>query len=140
MQRCSRCTLQSHPTWLKINGTSFCFNLTFDMIIAFKLPRTFSGPIGWDCRIHQLQLCRGVRFLATCVLKYDTKQFDSSVRVMKELWGMQSSPSLPLLPGPLSHEVVAPDRAKFMGQIELNSAFMLNWVTWNRSVLTFNKV
>ena len=39
---------------------------------------------------------------------------------MLELWGMQSTPSLPSLPGPLWPRVVAPDRALSMGQIELN--------------------
>ena len=32
---------------------------------------------------------------------YDTKQFDGEVPVMLVLWRMQSTPSLPLLPGPL---------------------------------------
>ena len=36
-----------------------------------------------------------------------------------ELW-MRSTPSLPLLPGPLWPRVVAPDRVLFMDQIELN--------------------
>ena len=31
--------------------------------------------------------------------RYDTKQFDGEVPVIMELWGMQSTPSLPLLPG-----------------------------------------
>ena len=31
----------------------------------------------------------------------DTKQFDGKAPAMLELWGMWSSPSLPLLPGPL---------------------------------------
>ena len=39
---------------------------------------------------------------------------------MLELWGMQSTSSLPSLPGPLCPEVVAPDRILSMGQIELN--------------------
>ena len=39
---------------------------------------------------------------------------------MLELWGMQSAPSLPPLPGPLWPGVVAPDRALSMSQIELN--------------------
>ena len=38
---------------------------------------------------------------------------------MLELWGMQSTPSLPSHPGPLWLEVVAPDRAQSMSQIEL---------------------
>ena len=38
---------------------------------------------------------------------------------MLELWEMQSTPSLPLLPGPPWPGVVAPDRVLFMDQIEL---------------------
>ena len=33
--------------------------------------------------------------------RYDTKQSDGEVPVMLELWGMQSTPSLPSFPGPL---------------------------------------
>ena len=46
---------------------------------------------------------------------YDTKQSDAEVPAMLELWGMRSTPSLPLLPGPLWPRVVAPDRALSMG-------------------------
>ena len=46
---------------------------------------------------------------------YDTKQSDGKVTAMLELWGMRSTPSLPLLPGPLLPGVVAPDRAVSMG-------------------------
>ena len=45
---------------------------------------------------------------------------------MLELWGMWSTPLLPLLPHPLWFELVAPDRVLSMGQIELNSVLMLN--------------
>ena len=38
---------------------------------------------------------------------------------MLDLWGMQSTSSLPLLSGPLWPGVVAPDRILSMGQIEL---------------------
>ena len=37
---------------------------------------------------------------------------------MLELWGMRSTPLLPLLPGPLWPGVVAPDRVLSIGQIE----------------------
>ena len=47
--------------------------------------------------------------------RYDTKQSDGEVPVMLELWGMQSTPSLPLLPGPPWSRMVAPDRALSMG-------------------------
>ena len=57
---------------------------------------------------------------------YDTKQSDGEVPVMQGFWGMQITPSLPLLPGPLWPGVVVPDRALSMGQIELNSLTKLN--------------
>ena len=38
---------------------------------------------------------------------------------MLSLWEMQSTPSLPSLPGPLWLGVVATDRVESMGQIEL---------------------
>ena len=44
---------------------------------------------------------------------------------MLELWGMQSTPPLPSLPGPLWPGVVVPDRVLSMGQIELNCVLML---------------
>ena len=65
---------------------------------------------------------------------YDTKQSDSKVPGMLELWGMRNTTSLPSLPGPLWPGVVAPDRALSMGQIELNCVLMLNWIAWNRTV------
>ena len=49
------------------------------------------------------------------VMVYDIKQSDGEVPVMLGLWGMRSTPSLPLLPGPLRPGVVAPDRALAMG-------------------------
>ena len=46
---------------------------------------------------------------------YDTKQSDGEVPVMLELWGMQSTPSLPSLLGPLWLEVVVPDKGPIYG-------------------------
>ena len=46
---------------------------------------------------------------------YDTQQSNGEIPVMLELWGMQSTPSLPLVPGPLWPGTVAPDRALSMG-------------------------
>ena len=48
---------------------------------------------------------------------YDSKQPDDEAPVMLELWEMQSTPSLPSLPGPLLPKVVAPDRVITMGQL-----------------------
>ena len=64
-------------------------------------------PVSWGCRIHwpPPNECPG----------YDTKQSDGEVSAVLELWGMRSTPSLPLLPGPLWPGVVAPDKALSMG-------------------------
>ena len=64
---------------------------------------------------------------------------------MLELWGMQSTPLLPSLPGPLWPVVVAPEKGPIYGLnrtklwfldftvfLDLNGIFMLN-----QSVLTF---
>ena len=45
---------------------------------------------------------------------FDTTQSDGEVPVMLELWGMRSTPLLPLIPGPLWPGVVAPDRVLCM--------------------------
>ena len=57
--------------------------------------------------------------------KYDFKQSDGEILVRLELWGMQSTPLLPSLPGLLSPGVVVPDKVLSMGQIDLNCVFML---------------
>ena len=55
---------------------------------------------------------------------------------MLELCGIQSTPSLPSLPGPLCPGVVEPDRALSMGRIELNSVLMVNLIARYTTVLT----
>ena len=45
---------------------------------------------------------------------YDTKRSDDEAPVMLGLWGMQSIPLLPLLPGQLWPGMVAPDKALSM--------------------------
>ena len=53
---------------------------------------------------------------------------------MLELWGMQSTPSLPLLPGPLWPGVVAPDKGpiyalnRTIRWLELTDLWQLNCV------------
>ena len=68
-----------------------------------------------DCRIHQLHLCRLPTHPKKEGPEYDTKQSDNEVPVIQELWGMQSTPSLPSLPGPLWLGVVAPDKDPIYG-------------------------
>ena len=66
-----------------------------------------------------------------------TKQSDGGALVMLKLWEMRSSHLLSSLSNPLKSGVVAPDRVPSMGQIELNSVLMLNWIIWNNTILTF---
>ena len=61
-----------------------------------------------------LHLYRGVRS-PNKYPGYDTKQSDSKVAVMLELWRMQSTPSLPSLRYSLCPGVVAHDRALSLG-------------------------
>ena len=50
--------------------------------------------------------------------------------------GNVSTASLPSLPDPLWAGMVALVRVLSMGLIELNSVLKLNWIAWNRTVLT----
>ena len=56
---------------------------------------------------------------------------------MQEIWGMWSTPSLPLLLDPLWLGVVVLDRVLSMGQTDLKCVLILNWIAWNRIVSTF---
>ena len=83
--------------------------------------------VGWGCRIHRLHVFKGVRPLPTNQCPgYDTKQVEGKTSVNLELWGIWSTPSLPLLPGPLWPGVVAANRVQPMGQIDLKCVLMLN--------------
>ena len=85
-----------------------------------------------------MHLCREVRLPTPNECPgYDTKQSNGEVSAMLELWGMRFTPSLPSLPGPLWPGEVAPDKILSLGQIELNCVPMLNWITWNKTVLIF---
>ena len=109
----------------------------------------------WDCRIHRLLFCRGVRPPPTRVLDMTLINLTVEVPVMLELWEMRSSPSLPSLLGLLWPRVVALNNVLSMDQIELNCVLsstvlfeielfwhlncvlMLNWIVWNRTVYMY---
>ena len=74
----------------------------------------------WGYRIHRLHLCRGIRSHPQCP-GYDTKQSDGEVPALLELWGMWSTPLLPLIQGSLWGGMIASDRALSMGYIELTA-------------------
>ena len=76
------------------------------------------SPVGWWGRtIHRLHICTEVKAPNTCS-GYDTIQSDGEAPIL-EPWGMKSTPSLALLPGPFWLGVVASDRVLSMDQIEL---------------------
>ena len=90
---------------------------------------------------------------------WHTKQSDSEVLVMLELWGMQSTPLLPSVQGPLKPGVIAPDKGPIFGSkwtkpwfwkcfvfvfkmriyAKLNCLWhldwvpMLKWIIWNKT-------
>ena len=128
----------------QING--FQPNDIDDDIIIYPL-RVFFSPIGWGYRIHWLYLCRRLRSPPPNEYPgYYTKQSDGEVPVMLELWGIWSTPSLLLLPGPLWPGVVAPDRGPIYGlnrtkpwfwqlncvlEFKLRAYAKLNCLKWN---------
>ena len=105
----------------------------------------------FDLNVKRIAQSAGVEEYIDCItaamwvrppnkdLGYDTKS-DGEDQEMLEFWGMRSTPSLPSLLAPLWPWVVAPDRVLFMGQIDLNCVFMLNWIVWIKTLFTFNCV
>ena len=55
-------------------------------------------PVGWGCRIHWLDLFRGLRHLPNECPWYDIKQSDSKVPAMLRLWGIRSKPFIVIAP------------------------------------------
>ena len=80
------------------------------MVIKIQLAQSAGAVEYTDCFSAE-----GVRPPPKECPRYDTKQSDGEVPVMLGLWGMQSTPSLPLLPGPFWSGMVAPDRVLSMG-------------------------
>ena len=76
---------------------------------------TLTCPVSWGCTMYPPNECPG----------YDSKKSDGEVPAMLELWGMWSTSSLPLLPGPLWPGVVAPDKGPIYGLNIINSILML---------------
>ena len=124
-----RC-LQSHLDGLRVTLKEEVKN-KFIFYFNSKLKEFY--PVDWVCRIHQPFLCRGVKPLTNVCPGYDTKKHDGKVPIMLELW------VLPLLPVLLWPWLVAPDRGLSMGQIEQNCIPTLNWIAWNRTVLTLKQ-
>ena len=110
---CSDSFKQSFKCAHQYNGNKY------ELIQFGHLTKMTESQAGWGSRIHQLLLFRGVTPLSNECPGYSTKQSDGKAPVMLELLGMQSTPSLSSLPGPLWPKVVAFDKVLSMGQIEL---------------------
>ena len=93
--------------------------------------------VDYCCRINRLLRFRGVITSTNECPRYDPKQSAGDFPVMQEIWEMQRTPLLPSLPDLFWLGVVALDRAQSMVQIELKCVHMLNWIAWNKTVLTF---
>ena len=95
---------------------------------AFSYQKLVSSPVSSGCRIHRLHFCR--RGGKTPPISFLDMTSDCKVPALG-IWGIWSTLSLPLLPGPLWPGVVASDRVLSMGQIEQtmcsNEWLMLNW-------------
>ena len=91
----------------------------------YPLPCSKVAKLAWAVEYTDCTSAEGYDSPNKC-RGYDTKQYDSKVSVMLELWEMHSTPLLPSLPSPLWPGEVAPDRVLFIGQIELNRVLMLN--------------
>ena len=78
-------------------------------IIISRLIDKFISSLFYGCRIQ-----RDWTPPNECPI-YDSKQSGGEASVMLELWGMQSTPSLPSLPGPLWPGVLAPNMVLSMG-------------------------
>ena len=110
-----------HGTEFKF-WTRLCISLTAKTFGKYMNPTILPpGPFCLGCIIHRLHLLRGKTPTLRVSWKYDTKQFDGEIPVMLDFWGMQSTPLLPSPQGPLCPGVVAPDRAQYMGWIELTA-------------------
>ena len=104
-------------TWLKI---SVCFKVlsTADKAIYY----IYMWPRQMYNGIRRLHLCWEVKPYNDCP-GYDIKTSDSEIPFL-EFWGIQSIPSLHLLPDPLWPGVVVPLRVLYMGQIELSFSLL----------------
>ena len=105
--------LNEFTTYLKT--VCCCLDHIYIYIYIYIYTKIIVCQVDWGWRIHRLHLCRGVRSPPpTKCSRYDTKQSDGEVPAMLKLWGMQSTHSLPSLPGSHWPGVVAPDRVLCM--------------------------
>ena len=96
---------------MTIPGQSGCRRNCNEKYSAISSATELLCPVDCGCKIHRLLLFRGVPPNESP--GYDTKQSDSEVPVMLELWWMWSTPSLLSLLGLLWLGGVAPVRTLY---------------------------
>ena len=111
---CRMSLISSHCTgFFEVDWNGFhCFMTDglLDFFLRFK-----ALEVALFIRTHRLHLYGGDKITTTT-----TSDLNGEAPVMPELWRMQSTSSLPSLPSPLWHGMVASDRVFLsMGQIEL---------------------
>ena len=99
------------------------------------------------------QLAASLQRVKTCSTRVLIMTLKNLMVRLQQWWSFGNTPSLPSLPGSLWPGTVAPDRVLSMGKIELNCILIrnlfeiglfwhlncvpgLNWIVWNRTVLT----
>ena len=101
----------------------------------------FCCPVGWDCRIHQLLLCKGVRPLPS------TSVLDMTLNILmvrfQWWWSFEECgyPFIAIAP----RSTLAQRGSTWLGPIyglnringicELKWIVWLNWIAWNRNVV-----
>ena len=121
-----------HTRSCSYHSTAFRMNLSITYLLLFISIYLFiylSCQVRGVCRIHDC-------FSVECC-GYDAKQFEGEVPVMLVLWRMWSIPLLLSLPGPVWPGVASPYYFLSIGQIELNSVYILKWIALNRTVFDF---
>ena len=79
------------------------------------------SPVSWSCWMGILQLqhlCRGIRPPTPTLNECPGYKLSDGKSPDLEIWGMWSTPSLPLFPGPRWPGVVALDKVISMAQIK----------------------
>ena len=100
-------------------------SLSLSLCLSFSFSRVSRG-----CRVHNCFSAEEYDCHNECPV-YDSKNSDGEAALTLELWEV---PLLPSLSGPVWPGVVVCDKARSMGQIELNCLLTLNWIVWNRTV------
>ncbi len=65
---------------------------------SISLAQLLYCPVGWDCRIHRLLLCRGFKTPPNECPGFDTKQSDDEAPVMLEVLGNVKHPFIAIAP------------------------------------------